>query len=82
MSRTIAQRQLRNDNAKVMAEVTAGETFVITRNGEPVAELRPVRSGRRRFISREELSLMAGATVRIDIDRFRADLDAMIDQEL
>ena len=38
MPKIIAQRDLRNDNAKVMDAVTAGETFIVTRNGEPVAE--------------------------------------------
>lgn len=80
MSRTIPQRELRNDNAKVIEAVTAGETFVVTRNGEPVAELRPLQAGRRRFISREELAVLASANVRIDRDRFRADLDDVIDQ--
>jgi prevent-host-death family protein len=80
MRRTIAQRELRNDNAKVMDAVAAGETFVVTRNGEPVAELRPLRAGRRRFISREELAVMASINVRIDRDRFRTDLDNVIDQ--
>jgi len=32
MTRTIAQRELRNDNARVIEAVTAGETFVVTRN--------------------------------------------------
>lgn len=82
MSRTIAQRELRNDNAKVIEAVTAGETFVVTRNGEPVAELRPLQATRRRFISREELSKSASAQVRIDHDRFRADLDDVIDRGL
>ena len=50
MSRTIPQRELRNDNAKVIDAVAAGETFVVTRNGEPVAELRPIRPGRRTFV--------------------------------
>ena len=40
-ARTIAQRELRNENAKVIEAVTAGETFIVTRHGEPVAELRP-----------------------------------------
>jgi prevent-host-death family protein len=82
VSRTIPQRELRNDNAKIIEAVTAGETFVVTRNGEPVAELRPLQTGRRRFISRAELAVLAGANVRIDKDRFRADLDAVIDQGL
>lgn len=82
MGRTIAQRELRNDNAKVMDAVMAGESYVITRNGEPVAELRPVSAGRRRFISRTQVAVLARANVRIDKDRFRADLDDVIDQGL
>ena len=82
MTKTIAQRELRNENAKVIDAVTAGETFIITRNGEPVAELRPVRAGRRAFISREEVAALAAVGVRIDRHRFRADLDQVIDQGL
>ncbi|MGH3561220.1 MAG: type II toxin-antitoxin system Phd/YefM family antitoxin [Mycobacterium sp.] len=82
MPRTIAQRELRNENAKVIDAVTAGETFVITRNGEPVAELRPIKPGRRTFVSRHDVAALATATVRIDHRRFRADLDRSIDQGL
>lgn len=82
MATTIAQRELRNNNAKVIDAVTAGETFVITRNGEPVAELRPIRAARRTFITRNELAALANAGVRIDHRRFRADLDRSIDQRL
>lgn len=80
MAKTIPQRELRNENAKVMDAVAAGETFVVTRNGEPVAELRPIRAGRRTFITRAEVAALATANVRIDRDQFRADLDAVIDQ--
>lgn len=62
--------------------VAAGETFVVTRNGEPVAELRPIRAGRRVFISRDEVAALAAAGVRIDHRQFRADLDRLIDQAL
>jgi prevent-host-death family protein len=82
MAKTIAQRELRNENAKVIEAVTAGETFIVTRNGEPVAELRPFRAGRRTFISREEVAALAVAGVRIDRHQFRADLDHVIDQGL
>ena len=82
MAKIIAQRELRNDNAKVIEAATAGETFIVTRNGEPVAELRPLRSGRRTFISRDEVAALAKAGVRIDRARFRADLDDVIDQGL
>ncbi len=82
MAKTIAQRELRNENAKVIEAVKAGETFVVTRNGEPVAELRPLRAGRSVFISREEVTALAAADVRIDRHQFRADLDQVIDQGL
>ncbi|OBI11930.1 prevent-host-death protein [Mycobacterium sp. E2327] len=82
MPRTIAQRELRNDNARVIEAVASGETFVVTRNGEPVAELRPIRAGRRSFVSRNEVAALATSAVRIDHRRFRADLDRLIDQGL
>jgi prevent-host-death family protein len=82
VSRTIAQRELRNDNAKVIDAVAAGETFVVTRNGEPVAELRPLRAGRRMFVTRDEVAAMATAGVRIDRHQFRADLDDAVDPSL
>jgi antitoxin (DNA-binding transcriptional repressor) of toxin-antitoxin stability system len=66
----------------VIDAVAAGETFVVTRNGQPVAELRPLRAGWRTFISREEVAALASANVRIDWDQFRADLDDLIDQGL
>ena len=40
--RTISQRELRNDNAAVMRAVEAGESFLVTRNGAPVAVVKPV----------------------------------------
>jgi prevent-host-death family protein len=82
MAQVIAQRELRNQNAKVIDAVAAGESFIVTRNGEPVAELRPIRTGRRVFISRDEVAALAAANVRIDRHKFRADLDRVIDQKL
>lgn len=80
MTKTIPQRVLRNDNAKVIDAVTAGETFVVTRGGEPVAELRPIRSGRRTFITRDEVAALAASSVRINRQQFRDDLDQLIEQ--
>ena len=62
--------------------VTGGETFVVARNGEPVAELRPLRAGRRTFIPREEVAALATGGVRVDRHQFRSDLDDVIDQRL
>jgi prevent-host-death family protein len=80
MNRTITQRELRNQSASVLREVEAGRTIVVTRNGTPVAELRPVQP--RRFVLRATLADAAARAPRIDAARFRADLDAVIDQRL
>ncbi len=77
---TISQRELRNDSGSVLRAVQAGETFVVTRNGTPVAELRPL--GTRRFVPRAVVAAGARAAPPIDGARFRADLDALIDQDL
>jgi len=82
LPRTIAQRELRNDNAKVIEAVAAGERFVVTRNGVPVAELHPIRQARRTFVPAVELAVLAGSGPRIDGQRFRADLDHVVDQGL
>jgi prevent-host-death family protein len=79
---TIAQRELRNDNAKVIEAVLAGDSFLITRNGVPVAELRPVTAGRRRMIRGHEVRDVAAKGSRIDAAGFHADLDHALDQEL
>jgi prevent-host-death family protein len=81
MPKTIGQRELRNDNAKVIDAVAGGETFVVTRNGTPVAELRPFRQTRPRFVTRAALVEAAVRGSHIDGARFRADLD-QLDQGL
>ncbi len=43
MAETIAQRDLRNDITRILARVRGGEEFIITVNGEPVAELRQIQ---------------------------------------
>ena len=77
MTRTITQRELRNDSAAVLREVQAGQTLVVTRNGTPVAELRPLPP--RRFVPRALISDAARRAPRVDAARLRADLDAVVD---
>jgi prevent-host-death family protein len=43
MARLLPQRELRNRNAEIMRKVEAGESFIVTRNGRPVADLMPHR---------------------------------------
>lgn len=80
VSRQISQRDLRNNSGAVLREVQAGETVVVTRNGTPVAELRPV--GLHRFVPRATIAAAARRAPRIDATRLRADLDAVVDQSI
>jgi len=82
VSRTIAQRDLRNLNAQILNEVAAGETFVVTRNGEPLAELRPLMHARNQFVPRAEISALVASGPHIDAAAFRHDLDHAIRQGL
>ncbi len=80
VDREITQRELRNESGRIMRALDRGERFVVTRNGVPVGELAPV--GRRRFVAAEAaLAAFAGAPA-IDAERFRADVDAILDQDV
>lgn len=70
---TITQRELRNNSASVMDAVEAGESYVITRNGVDVAELRPLN--RRRRLSARELVERHRRLLRADYDQMRAEAD-------
>lgn len=80
MTRSITQRELRNDSAAVLREVQGGASITVTRNGVAVAELRPVP--RRRFVQRTVIAEAARRAPRIDLARFRADLDAVVDPSI
>lgn len=78
MPDTIAQRQLRNDNAEIMRRVEAGESFVITRNGKAIADLVPHQdapSGPRRK-TLGELQEIARSLPRVDLKQWLADREA------
>lgn len=80
MVRTVTQRELRNESAAVLREVEAGRVVVVTRNGTPVAELRPIQS--HRFVPRAAIAAAAESAPRIDARKFRADLDAVVHQRI
>lgn len=78
MAREITQRELRNDSGTIMRALDGGESFVVTRNGVPVGMLTPLE--RRRYV-RAELAVAAlEEAPHIDAARFRADVDAWLDQ--
>jgi prevent-host-death family protein len=82
MARVIPQRELRNQNAQVLDAVQAGESFVVTRDGIPVAELRPVSRGQRRLVAKADVAATMAAGSPLDAAAFRRDLDTAIDQRL
>lgn len=79
VSTEITQRELRNDSGAIMRRLDDGETFVVTRNGAPVGELAPLR--RRRFVTAEAAVARFRTAPTVDVGRFRADLDAAVDQD-
>lgn len=76
---TVASRDLRNHTAAVLERVQAGETVLVTVHGDPVAQIGPVASGRRRSLPRRELarilaSAQADAGLRTTLAELAGDL--------
>ena len=72
-------RELRNHGGDVVDRVAAGEHLTVTRDGRPVAELRPYRS----------TPLSAAVLLRrwrrlpiLDAELLRGDVDGVIDPRL
>lgn len=79
MAREITQRELRNDSGDIMRGLDRGESYVVTRNGVPVGELRPIR--RSRFVSADLVVGAFASAAAIDAARFREDVDRGIGQD-
>ncbi len=75
----ITIRDLRNRGGDVINRVAAGESLTVTRDGEPVAELRPVG---RATLGAHVLLERWKRLPRVDVDRLRADIDAVFDASL
>ena len=78
MSVVIRQSELRNDNAAVMRRVAEGESFVVTVNGRPVADVVPHRrdTGRRRFVPVAEVAEAFATELVRDPMAWQTDLAA------
>jgi prevent-host-death family protein len=76
----INQRDLRNRSGEIMDAVEQGQEFVVTRNGKPIGELIPLRRGR--TVTREQFAAMSANAAYVDAERFRADLDAVVDNDV
>jgi len=80
MSAEISQRELRNDSGRIMRALVEGATFIVTRNGQPIGELTPLR--RHRFIRSEAAVELFRSAPPIELDRLRRDLDRVADQAI
>lgn len=60
-------------------QAVTGVDSAVTFGGNERLPARPPSAGARRFVSRAVIATAAGSAPRIDAQRFRADLDAMID---
>jgi prevent-host-death family protein len=76
VTKTITQRELRNDSAAIMDAVVAGETVVVTRNGHVVAELHPARG--RRLAATAEVARALHGLPKVDLDAMRAEADQLL----
>ncbi|MVU79003.1 type II toxin-antitoxin system prevent-host-death family antitoxin [Nocardia sp. ET3-3] len=80
MTRTITQAELRNGSAGVMDALEAGEDFVITRNGRPVGELKPI-SARREMTTAELKALIARIGRNGSGEEERAEIDSAFGED-
>jgi prevent-host-death family protein len=75
----VAVRDLRNHGGEILDRVTGGETLTVTRDGDPVAELRPLP---RRPLAAERLLERWRALPTVDPAKLRADIDDLLDPAL
>lgn len=78
-TRTVTVRDLRNHGGRVLDEVVRGEAMLVTRDGTPVAELRPVP---RRGPTATELIARRRSLPDLDPIALRVDIDATLDMTL
>lgn len=76
---SVPVRDLRNNSAALLKRVQQGESVVVTKDGEPVAEVIPLR---RTPLHRDQLVLRWAAIPPIDAEQFRHDVDEMLDWSL
>jgi prevent-host-death family protein len=72
-------RELRNRGGEVLDRVLAGERITVTRDGRPVAELRPLPAAP---LAAAELVERFRRLPPVDPASFRRDVDAVIDQTI
>ncbi len=80
MIKTITWRELSSNSSDVMRTLGDEHTFIVTRNGEPIAELHPIR--RNRFVNTHRAREIFGEAPQLDADAFRCNIDLATDQSI
>ena len=75
----VSIRELRNHGGEVIDRVARGEQLTVTRDGKPVAQLRPLA---RASATRSELLRRWSSLPAMDPIAFRRDVDAIVDPSL
>jgi len=76
----VSVRQFVADSGRVTRGLRQGRTYTLTLNGEPLAEMIPIR--KRRAVPAEEVLAVFATAPILDWDEVRADLDDTVDTEL
>jgi prevent-host-death family protein len=76
---SVTVRELRNNGGEVLRRVERGERIVVTRDGTPVAELRPLPHP---SVAPTELIRRRKHLPRLNPDALRRDIDNLIDPSL
>lgn len=76
----VSVRQFVNDSGAVTRGLREGRQYVLTINGEPLAEVTPIR--RHRFVHTSQAQAMFAAAPALDYDELRRDLDTAVTDEL
>lgn len=80
MDQTITERELRDEIGRTLRAAEHGESFIVTRNGTPIARLTPI-ADESPFVCAETMRTSATGLPEVDFDRFRRDLDESTDGE-
>jgi prevent-host-death family protein len=75
----VSVRDLRNRGGEILDQVAGGEAMTVTRDGHPIAELRPLP---RRPLQARVLLQRWRDLPAVDPARLRADIDDLLDPSL
>jgi len=82
MALTISNHDLKADYVAIIESVVQGQTFIVMKDGVPVAEIAPISPVRSRFVKQEALAPWVNRGPALDASEWQADLDGVVDQRI